>query len=115
MSLNPRVTARRPMISQTPAVQARVFIRVERCKGCAFCVEFCPQQVLKLSTDFNPKGFHFPVVVKSTCINCSLCVSLCPDYAIYSKSVGARPAAQPVTGPNDHGAKPGRPSQGSLS
>jgi len=115
MSLNPRVTARIPMISQPPAIRGRVFIRVERCKGCAFCVEFCPQQVLKLSGDFNSKGFHFPVVVKSNCINCTLCVSLCPDYAIYSKRVGARPAAQQAPGPNGNGAKRGTSSQGSMS
>jgi 2-oxoglutarate ferredoxin oxidoreductase subunit delta len=115
MSLNPRTTARNPMTSQTPAVRGRVFIRVDRCKGCAFCVEFCPQKVLKLSADFNPKGFHYPVVAKDECINCTLCVSLCPDYAIYSKPVGARPVPRPDSGPNGNGVKSGTTSQGSQS
>jgi 2-oxoglutarate ferredoxin oxidoreductase subunit delta len=78
------------MNSQPAPVRGRVFIRVERCKGCEFCVEFCPQGVLKLSTEFNPKGFHYPVVAKDACINCTLCVYLCPDYAIYSKRVTPR-------------------------
>lgn len=115
MSLNPRVTARKPMVSHPPAVRGRVIIRVERCKGCAFCVEFCPQHVLKLSSEFNPKGFHYPVVVKDECINCTLCASLCPDYAIYSKPAGARPAPQQVPGPNGNGVKRGASSQGSMS
>ncbi len=115
MSPNPRSTARNPMTAPKPASRGRVFIRVERCKGCAFCVEFCPQKVLKLSADFNPKGFHYPVVVKDECINCTLCLSLCPDYAIYSKPVGARPAAQSAPGSNGDGVKRETSRQGTPS
>jgi 2-oxoglutarate ferredoxin oxidoreductase subunit delta len=93
MSPNPRTIARKPMTAQPPPARGRVFIRIERCKGCEFCVEFCPQKVLALSTEFNPKGFHYPVVVKDVCINCNLCVSLCPDYAIFSRPAGTSRAA----------------------
>jgi len=37
-----------------------VAINVERCKGCSFCVEFCPTHVLALSSAFNSKGYHPP-------------------------------------------------------
>ena len=87
MSASARTTSRRPIVVQPPPVRGRVHIRVERCKGCEYCVEFCPQKVLKFSSDFNPKGFHYPVVVKDVCINCSLCLSLCPEYAIFSVPV----------------------------
>ena len=30
-----------------------VNILMERCKGCGFCVEFCPTHVLALSSAFN--------------------------------------------------------------
>src|ERR1019366_3911274 len=42
-----------------------VFITIERCKGCGFCVEFCPTHVLSLSSAFNSKGYHPPHVVAS--------------------------------------------------
>lgn len=59
----------------------------ERCKGCGFCVEYCPKDVLKLSDDFNSKGYHYPVAKHSDlCVNCDLCEMLCPDFAIYCLS-----------------------------
>jgi 2-oxoglutarate ferredoxin oxidoreductase subunit delta len=56
----------------------------ERCKGCGFCVEYCPRDVLELSTEFNTKGYHPPRVVKdNTCVACGLCEMLCPEFAIF--------------------------------
>jgi 2-oxoglutarate ferredoxin oxidoreductase subunit delta len=75
------------MVQEPSPIRGRVYIRAERCKGCEYCVEFCPQHVLRMSTDFNPKGFHYPEVQKDVCVNCTLCLSLCPEYAIYSKPV----------------------------
>jgi 2-oxoglutarate ferredoxin oxidoreductase subunit delta len=75
---------RLPMTPIPRSAHARVLIRTEKCKGCRFCVEFCPSRALQLSTQFNAKGYHYPVVVKDACINCSLCTSICPDYAIFS-------------------------------
>jgi 2-oxoglutarate ferredoxin oxidoreductase subunit delta len=58
----------------------------ERCKGCGFCVEYCPRDVLELSTEFNTKGYHPPQVVKeNTCVACGLCEMLCPEFAIFVK------------------------------
>lgn len=60
----------------------------ERCKGCAFCVEYCPQQVLELSSEFNEKGYHPPEAVKpDACVNCDLCERICPEFAIFCLSV----------------------------
>jgi len=55
----------------------------DRCKGCGFCVEFCPRQVLKESTEFNRKGYH-PVYAanESECLACGLCEMICPEFAI---------------------------------
>ena len=67
-----------------------VKIVVERCKGCGFCVEFCPTHVLALSSAFNSKGYHPPhVVAAEKCSGCDLCGMYCPDFAI---RFGARDA-----------------------
>jgi 2-oxoglutarate ferredoxin oxidoreductase subunit delta len=67
-----------------------VIIIADRCKGCGFCVEYCPKDVLALSDQFNRKGYHPPEVIEGTageCVNCNLCEMICPDFAIFSVAV----------------------------
>jgi 2-oxoglutarate ferredoxin oxidoreductase subunit delta len=67
-----------------------VHIIEERCKGCGFCVEFCPQDILVMSKDTNSKGYHPPKLIDDArCINCQLCALLCPDFAIFVENGGA--------------------------
>jgi 2-oxoglutarate ferredoxin oxidoreductase subunit delta len=78
----------------------RIRIIVERCKGCAFCVEYCPREVLKISDGFNRKGYHYPEPVKeSACVDCNLCESICPEFAIFSERVTAPEAIPGAGGP----------------
>lgn len=64
-------------------VRGRVEIEEERCKGCAYCVEFCPQGVLTISDRYNFKGYHPPYVTAAEkCYACHLCELLCPEFAI---------------------------------
>jgi 2-oxoglutarate ferredoxin oxidoreductase subunit delta len=68
-----------------------VHIIDDRCKGCGFCIEFCPQGVLSLSDRTNTKGYHPPEIIPETiCVNCGLCALLCPDFAIYIEDGGTR-------------------------
>ena len=61
-----------------------VHIVKDRCKGCAFCVEYCPKDVLELSEEFNKKGYHPPYVKHpENCVHCQLCEMLCPEFAIW--------------------------------
>jgi 2-oxoglutarate ferredoxin oxidoreductase subunit delta len=62
----------------------RVFVTPERCKGCGYCIEFCPTKVLAFSDDFNSKGFHPPYAARpEVCTGCNLCGIYCPDVAIF--------------------------------
>jgi 2-oxoglutarate ferredoxin oxidoreductase subunit delta len=77
-----------------------VVVTTERCKGCGFCVEFCPTHVLALSSAFNKKGYHPPHMVEpDKCSGCNLCGMYCPDFAIFGfKSAETKPVA-PAAGP----------------
>lgn len=62
----------------------RIDIDAERCKGCGFCVEFCPRDTLAMSDDFNLKGYHPPIVADpESCTYCDLCEMICPEFAIW--------------------------------
>ena len=75
-----------------------VVIIADRCKGCGFCVEYCPKDVLRMAAGFNRKGYHPPEVVKSgECVNCNLCEMICPDFAIYSVATEPVSAFGPAT------------------
>jgi 2-oxoglutarate ferredoxin oxidoreductase subunit delta len=61
-----------------------VHVIVERCKGCGFCIEFCPRGLLTRSEEANSKGYYPPQVNDDVdCTNCGLCELLCPDFAIF--------------------------------
>jgi 2-oxoglutarate ferredoxin oxidoreductase subunit delta len=73
-------------MAETVVNKARgtVVIVAERCKGCGFCVEFCPTKCLDLSGQYNSKGYHPPVLArKDDCTGCDICGMVCPDFSIY--------------------------------
>lgn len=80
---------RKPLdYDQVKIPRGEVRIIVDSCKGCGFCVEYCPKDVLVMSEEFNRKGYHPPKVVKSgECVNCNLCEMICPDFAIFSVAI----------------------------
>jgi 2-oxoglutarate ferredoxin oxidoreductase subunit delta len=84
---------------QKPAkkVSGLIFLDPRRCKGCGFCIAFCPPQVLIFSEEFNLHGYHFPRLAnQDDCTGCNLCGLYCPDFAIYGvmkKKPGPRSSA----------------------
>jgi 2-oxoglutarate ferredoxin oxidoreductase subunit delta len=53
-----------------------VEIKAEWCKGCAICVEFCPEQVLIME-----RG-KAKVASPELCTACNMCELRCPDFCI---------------------------------
>ncbi len=64
--------------------QAEIHLIKDQCKGCGFCIQFCPKKVLEESQEINARGIHPPRIVdESKCIICSFCTAVCPDFAIF--------------------------------
>lgn len=65
-----------------------IYLIKDRCKGCNLCIEFCPEDALEESPEFNAKGYHPPRLVEkngdSACVGCGFCEQVCPEFAIYS-------------------------------
>ncbi len=85
------ISLRKPVDSGAVRIPVgQVYVIPERCKGCRFCIEFCPEQVLAESVDMNAKGYHYPVVAEGkeqACVDCDFCKLVCPEFAIYTEEI----------------------------
>ncbi len=74
---------REPDTNSTSTKPVKISIDATRCKGCSFCVEFCPRKALIMSQEINSKGYTPAKVLKeSNCVACGLCEIMCPEFAI---------------------------------
>jgi 2-oxoglutarate ferredoxin oxidoreductase subunit delta len=66
----------------------RVIINPNWCKGCGFCVAYCPTGALEMSEGYNAKGYHPPMVKSAEdCRDCKFCEKVCPEFAIFVTSI----------------------------
>ena len=58
-------------------------LNVPLCKGCSFCVKFCPKGILELGKNRSERGFFYPHLTdEEKCISCGICATVCPEGAI---------------------------------
>jgi ferredoxin len=57
----------------------RVEIRIDECKGCGYCIEACPPNVLVLSRRFNRMSYNYAEYTGEGCTGCGLCFYACPE------------------------------------
>ena len=66
--------------------KGKIFLDEGRCKGCGYCVAFCPSHCLVMSSHINKKGYNLPEMASpEKCTGCNLCGLYCPDFAIHGE------------------------------
>ena len=66
--------------------KGHITVDAQGCKGCAFCIEFCPKKVIVTSRALNAAGYYPAEFVhadgKGTCTGCAICGIVCPEVVI---------------------------------
>jgi 2-oxoglutarate ferredoxin oxidoreductase subunit delta len=64
-------------------MKGTIEIDQERCKGCLFCIEYCPKKAISLSNKLNVKGYFVAELsAENGCTGCATCAIVCPEVAI---------------------------------
>ncbi len=60
-----------------------IVLNTSLCKGCGYCVKFCPKHILEMSKNRNQRGHFYPSMTdENACISCGFCATMCPEGAI---------------------------------
>ncbi len=64
-------------------MKGKIRIHTELCKGCTYCIDTCPAEVILIRERFNKNGY-FPAAAghMEKCTGCAMCAHVCPEVAI---------------------------------
>lgn len=63
----------------------RIVVDARVCKGCGYCINFCPKKVIHFGETRNSSGYGNRVAEQiegADCAACKTCAIVCPDSAI---------------------------------
>lgn len=64
----------------------QIIILKNRCRGCGYCVWFCPNECLVIGKERNElRERIISVNPNSKCSGCKMCEEICPAFAIFVK------------------------------
>jgi len=71
------------MVGNKNIMRGKIFIDKDKCKGCEYCIMYCPKKCIELSREINMRGVHYAVFVDPIeCTGCGICARMCPDVCI---------------------------------
>jgi 2-oxoglutarate ferredoxin oxidoreductase subunit delta len=63
--------------------RGKITIDESRCKGCEYCIIYCPKKCITLSENINVRGVRYAEFTNpDACIACNICARVCPDVCI---------------------------------
>jgi 2-oxoglutarate ferredoxin oxidoreductase subunit delta len=69
-------------IAKPRKVKGKIEIDIQRCKGCALCINACKEKAITLSDTINIKGYRYAISNNDICNGCVNCALMCPDAVI---------------------------------
>ena len=63
---------------------SKITVKIDKCKACYYCIEFCNKKLINVSKNINSKGYFFVEFedTENKCKGCTLCAVMCPETAI---------------------------------
>ena len=58
----------------------KIKTNLARCKGCFYCVAFCPKKAITPSKTGGTNGYPTVRVEVEKCSKCGNCYRICPDF-----------------------------------
>jgi len=93
ISSDPAVAIAVDREKRTPRIQKRFKVEIDErlCKGCCFCIRFCPMGVFVRSDTLGDLGYKMAKVeFPENCSGCRACLLYCPDLAVAVEEEGEK-------------------------
>ena len=66
-------------------MKGKIVIDSEMCKGCLYCAQACPNDLIAEAKKLNEKGYYpaeYDASREGECTACTLCAVSCPEAAV---------------------------------